>query len=184
MHRFGVLLSLILVVLFGALAPQAQPVAVAQEATPPAEEMMPEGISFEPVTFATGADLTGLTDLFVLRLGLEPGAALPVEENDPSVGILLVESGAFTIRVEGPVTVTRGAGMSEAIATAEATGDFSTLMESVPEGKAVTLEAEDAAYIPGNVAGEIRNEGQERAVGLGFLVVPGADMTGEVTPTP
>ena len=70
------------------------------------------------------------------------------------------------------------------MAAAEDTGDFSALTESVAEGEAVTLEASDAAYIPGNVAGEIRNDGQERAVALGFLVTQPGDMTGEATPAP
>jgi mannose-6-phosphate isomerase-like protein (cupin superfamily) len=46
------------------------------------------------------------------------------------------------------------------------------------------LEAGDAAYIPANVAGEIRNEGQVRAVRLAFLVLPPEAMTGEATPAP
>jgi len=142
-----------------------------------------EGITFEPVTFASGVDLTGLSELLVVRIGLEPGRALPIDP-DPGVGILLVESGTVTVQVEAPMTVTRGAGLSEAMAAAEETGDFSTLMESIAAGEAVTLSSGDAAYIPGSVAGEIRNEGQEPAVALGFLVVPPEDMTGEATPAP
>jgi len=184
MRRITVLLSLVIVMLLGGGALHTQPRAIAQEATPAGEEWMPEGITFEPVTFATGADFTGLTDLAVIRLGLEPGAGFPIEEDDPSVGILLVESGAFTIQVEGSMTVTRGAGMSEAMAAAEETGDISALMEPITAGEAVTLEAGDAAYIPGNVTGEIRNDGQERAVALGFLIVPPEEMTGEATPAP
>lgn len=184
MRRFGLRLSIVVVMLLGITALNGQPAAIAQEATPAGEEWMPEGITFEPVTFAMGADLTGLSDLVVVRLGLDPGAGFPIEEDDPSVGILVVESGTFTVQVEGPVTVTRGAGLGEAVAAAEETGDFSTLMEPITAGEAVTLEAGDAAYIPGNVAGEIRNDGQERAVALGFLVVPAEDMTGEATPAP
>ena len=70
------------------------------------------------------------------------------------------------------------------MATAQATGDVSAVMESVSAGQAVTLAAGDAAYIPANVAGEIRNEGQERAERLAFLVLPSAAMTGEATPAP
>src|SRR5215217_1725328 len=165
MRRFSVLLSLVVVLLLGIMALSVQPVAVAQEATPAGEEM--EGITFEPVTFASGVDLTGLSELLVVRIGLEPGRALPIDP-DPGVGILLVESGTVTVQVEAPMTVTRGAGLSEAMAA----------------GEAVTLSSGDAAYIPGSVAGEIRNEGQEPAVALGFLVVPPEDMTGEATPAP
>jgi hypothetical protein len=100
------------------------------------------------------------------------------------VGIVLVESGTLTVQADGTVTVTRGAGMGEAMATAEATGDFSTLMESVAAGEAVTLEAGDAAYLPANMTGEIRNDGQDPAVALAFLVVPPEGMMGEATPAP
>ena len=182
MRQFAVLLSFVVVVVLGAATLGAQPRAIAQEATPAGEEMMPEGITFEPVTFALGVELASPSDLFVARIGLDPGAGFPIEESDPSTGVLLVESGAFTVQVEGPVTVTRGAELGEAMAAAEETGDFSALTESVAEGEAVTLETGDAAYIPGNVAGEIRNDGQERAVGLAFLVTPPEGMMGEATP--
>ena len=184
MRRITVFISLVVVAFLGGLALPTQPAAIAQEATPAGEEWMPEGTTFESVTFATGADFIGLTDLVVIRLALDPGAGFSIEEDDPSVGILLVESGTFTVQVEGSMTVTRGEGMSEAMAAVEETGDISTLIESITAGEAVTLEAGDAAYIPGNVTGEIRNDGQERAVALGFLVVPPEEMTGEATPAP
>ena len=75
------------------------------------------------------------------------------------------------------MTVTRGVGLGEAMATAQATGDVSAVMASVPAGQVVTLASGDAAYIPANVAGEIRNEGQERAVRLAILVLPPEAMT-------
>ena len=46
------------------------------------------------------------------------------------------------------------------------------------------MAAGDAAYIPAQVAGEIRNEGQERAERLAFLVLPPDAMTGKSTPAP
>jgi quercetin dioxygenase-like cupin family protein len=183
MHRFRVLLSLV-VVLLGVLAQPAPPAAIAQEATPAAEAMEFEGITFEPLSFAFGVDVTGPSDLVIVRIGFEPGAGLPGEENDPTVGIVLVESGTLTVQADGPVTVTRGASLGAAMATAEASGDFSALVESVAAGEAVTLEAGDAAYLPANMTGEIRNEGEERAVGLAFLVVPPEGMMGEATPAP
>jgi quercetin dioxygenase-like cupin family protein len=181
MRRLTVSLAVV-VVLLGGLALHAQPVAIAQEATPAGVEI--GGVSFEPVTFATGIDLPSPGDLFVVRAALDPGAVVPIEERDPALGILLVESGTLTVQVEGPMTVTRGMGLGEAMATAEATGDLSTVVESVAAGQAVTLQAGDAVYIPANVAGEIRNEGKERAVRLAFLVLPREVMTGEATPTP
>jgi hypothetical protein len=55
------------------------------------------------------------------------------------------------------------------------------MLETAAAGEAVALEAGDAAYIPANSAGEIRNAGQDQAVALAFLVFPLAD---EATPTP
>jgi hypothetical protein len=48
----------------------------------------------------------------------------------------------------------------------------------------VTLKAGDAASIPGDVPGEIRNEGQESAAALAFIVYPSEGMRGEATPAP
>ena len=184
MRRFGLLVSVVAMVLLGMLALHAQPVALAQEATPAAGEMPPEGVTFEPVTFAMGVEVPSPTDLAVFRISFEPGATETFDETDPGAGILLVESGTFTIQIEGPVSVTRGAGLGAAMATVEATGDMSGLTESIPAGQAVTLESGDAAFIPGFTAGEIRNEGQEPATGLGFLAFPSEGMTGEATPAP
>ena len=182
MRRFAVSLSLIVVVVLGVLALRVQPTAVAQEATPAGVEI--GDVTFEPVALATDIDLPSPGDLFVARATLDPGGVVPIEESDPALGILLVESGTLTVKVEGPITVTRGAGLGEGMATAEATGDFSALLESVPAGQAVTLAAGDAAYIPAHVAGEIRNEGQEPAVRLAILVLPSEAMMGAATPAP
>jgi len=50
-------------------------------------------------------------------------------------------------------------------------------------GEDATLEAGDVAYIPGSVNGEIRNDGDEPAVGLAVILAPGG-MLGMGTPTP
>ena len=158
--------------------------AIAQEATPAGEAMVTEEVTFEPLTFASGAEIASPADLAVFQIRFAPGAVETYPASDPGAGILLVESGTFTIQIEGPVTVTRGAGLAAAVAAAEATGDLSGLMESIPAGQAVTLEAGDAAYIPGYSAGQIRNEGQEPATGLGFLIFPAEGTMGEATPVP
>jgi quercetin dioxygenase-like cupin family protein len=181
-RRFGVLLSVVVVMLLGIVAAWRQPVASAQEATPAAVKIA--GVTFEPLALATGIALPSPGDLLVARAALEPGGVVPIEKGDPALGILLVESGTLTLQLEGPMTVTRGAGLGEAMATAQATGDGSALMDSVPAGQAVTLAAGDAAYIPANVAGEIRNEGPERAVRLAILVLPPEGLLGEATPAP
>jgi quercetin dioxygenase-like cupin family protein len=137
------------------------------------------------VTFALGVDLPSPADLFVVRIGLEPGTGFPIEESDPAAGILLVESGTFTVQVNGPVSVTRGAGLGEAMESAQSTGDLSAAAEAITAGEAVTVGAGDAAYVPGNVTGEIRNDGQERAMARVFLVgAPEDVMAGEATPAP
>ena len=180
MRRFSVLLSVVVVLLSSAFV-ILHPTAVAQESTP-AAAMMPEGATFEPVTSAFGAVPPSPADMFVFRINLEPGGRLPSDPSDPSVGILIVESGALTIALEGSIDVTRGAGLNEAMATAEASGDPRGIVETHGAGDVVTLAAGDAAYVPANLAGEIRNEGREPAVGLGFLIYPAAGMEAEVTP--
>lgn len=182
MRRSSVLLSVVAVVLLGSASSWRHPVAIAQEATPAGVTI--GGVTFEPVAFATGLALPSPGDLFVVRASLEPGGVVSIEQSDPALGILLVESGTLTVQVEAPMTVTRGTGLGAAMATAQATGDFGALMESVAAGQAVTLAAGDAAYIPARVAGEIRNEGQERAERLAILVLPPAALTGEATPAP
>jgi hypothetical protein len=184
MHRFRVFLSLMVVVLLGGLALHARPVAIAQEATPATDEMFPEGVTFEPVAFAVGTALMNPAEIFVVRIGLEPGTVLPNDPSDPTVGLLIVESGTFTMEIPAPVSVTRGAGLMDALAAAEASGDLRGAMEQVPAGEVITLEVGDAAYVPAYVAGEIRNEGAERAVGLGFLVGPSMGAPAEATPAP
>jgi hypothetical protein len=47
---------------------------------------------------------------------------LPSNPSDPSVGLLIVESDAFTIALKGPASVIRGAGLSAEMAIAEAMG--------------------------------------------------------------
>jgi quercetin dioxygenase-like cupin family protein len=183
MRRLPVLVSVVVVMLLGLLALHAQPVAIAQEASPAAGEMEAEGVTFDLAAFAPGIEVSSPSDLVVFRVGLEPGATIPVDDS-PGVGILLVESGTLTVQVEGELSVNRGAGMNAGMATAEATGDMSGLSESVAVGEAATLEAGDAATIPGNVAGEIRNEGQEPATALAFIVGPSQGMMGEATPAP
>ena len=66
--------------------------------------------------------------------------------------------------------------------TAEATGTFTPSDEQIASGDEATMDAGDAAYIPGSINGEIRNDGSEQAVGLVVLVGPTEAMMG-ATPT-
>jgi hypothetical protein len=183
MRRFPVLVSVIAVMLLGMLALHAQPVAIAQEVTPAAEGMEPEGVVFEPIAIASGLTLPSPTDMIAVRFHIDPGAALPLEASDPTGGMLIVESGTFSLRLETAWAISRSGSLSAAFATAEASGTYTPSDEQIASGEEVTMGAGDAAYIPGSVNGEIRNDGQEPAVGLVVLVGPTQSMTG-ATPTP
>ena len=184
MRRFAVLVSVVAVMLLGVLTLHGQSVAVAQDATPSAEEMMPEGLTFEPIGFAQGVALPSSADLTAARIGFDPGAGFPLEASDPEGAFVVVESGALTVRVEEMAwTISRGAALGAMMATPDMMGDPSSAMEEVAMGAEATLEAGDTAYIPGGVSGEVRNNGQVRAEGLVFLVSPSEAMAG-ATPTP
>jgi hypothetical protein len=169
-RRCARLVVVVLVVLLASIALHGDPVAVAQDATPAGEEMAPGRIAFESVTFVPGMAFPCQGDLFVARNTFEPGASFTIFETDPAFGFLLVESGTLTVQVNTPISVTGSGELDAAMATAEASGDFSGMPESIAAGEAVTLEAGDAAYIPANSAGEIRNAGQDQVVALAFVV--------------
>jgi len=185
MRRFGVLVSMVVDMLLGMLALHAQPVAIAQEASPAAQEgmMEPEGVTFEPIAIASGLTLPSPADMIAARFTIDPGAGFPLEASDPSGGMLIVESGTFTVRVDTPWAISRSGSFASSIATAEATGTFTPSDEQIASGEEITMSAGDAAYIPGSINGEIRNDGQEPAVGLVVLVGPTEAMS-EATPAP
>lgn len=184
MRRFTVLLSVIAVVLLGVLALHAQPAVVAQEATP-SVDMEPEGATFEPIGFAQGVTLPSPAELVVARFSLDPGVSFPLETSDPTGAMVVVESGAFTVRVEELAwTITRGEAMSAAMETGEDADFEAAAFEEVAMGEEAVLQAGDVAWVPGSVSGEVRNDGQERAEGLLFLVGPPEAMMGEATPAP
>src|SRR5215207_10403284 len=105
MRRFRVLLTLMGVVLFGIVAVRAQPVVVAQEATPSSDMQEPEGVTFEPLGITSGVTLPSRADLIAVRVTIDPGAVLPSEASDPTGGMLIVESGILTIRIDAPWVV-------------------------------------------------------------------------------
>ena len=183
MRRVGVLVSVVAVMLLGMLALHAQPVAIAQEASPAADGMELEGVTFEPLAITSGLTIPSPADMIALRFSMEPGAVLPIEASDPSSGMLIVESGTLTVRVDADWAVSRSGALNAAIGTAVATGTFTPSDERTASGEEVTMSAGDAAYIPGSVSGEIRNDGQEPAMGLVVLVGPSETMSG-ATPTP
>jgi len=183
MRRSSVVLSVIAVFLLGIMALQAQPVAIAQEATPSSDMQEPEGVTFEPLAIASGVTLPSPADLIAVRLTIDPGASLPSDASDPTGGMLIVESGTLTIRLDAAWAISRSGSLNAAIATAEATGTFTPSDEQIASGEEVTMSAGDVAYLPGSVGGEIRNDGSEPAVALAVLVAPTEAMMG-ATPAP
>jgi mannose-6-phosphate isomerase-like protein (cupin superfamily) len=168
MRRFSVFLPVVVVVLLGFVIMGVRPVAVAQEATPPSDEMNVEGLTFEPIGFVQGVTLPSPADLGAARAGFEPGTGFPLEASDPEGAFVVVESGTLTVQIEEMTwTISRSSGSSEEVAL----------------GEEATLEAGDSAYVPGSVTGKVRNNGQERAEALVFLVSPAGAMA-EATPQP
>jgi len=102
MRRFGVVLSVVAVFLLGMVALHAQPVVVAQEATPSSDMGEPEGVTFEPIAITSGVTLPSPADLIAVRFTVDPGARLPSDASDPTSSMLIVESGTLTIRVDAP----------------------------------------------------------------------------------
>ncbi len=184
MRRIIVMLSVVAVMLAGSAALGARLAVLAQDATPSSEESAPEGGTFDAVALAFGVDVASPIDMVVVRIGLDPGAGFPIEDSDPTTGILVVETGTLTVRVDAPVTVTRGTGLAGTLPRADGDGGDVPSTEEIAGGELVTLEAGDTAFVPGNVSGEIRNGGDERAVGLAFLVGPSEGLATEGTPAP
>jgi hypothetical protein len=180
MRRNGLLLSLV-VVLLGGTVLQASFSALAQDGAPAAaDEMQVEEGTFAPVGFAEGVSLPSTADLIAARFTFDPGAVTKIVENDPTIGLLIVESGAFTILVDTPWTISRAALVQQVLASSS--GEELDATVEIAADQEATLEAGDVAYIPGNVSGEIRNAGQEPAVGTVFLVAPVGTLSGEGAP--
>ena len=178
---FLAVFALLAVALIGVASPH---LAWAQDASPaagpPQEE---EGVTFIPLGFAPGVTLPAQGDLLLVDLEIEPGAVSTFMESDPTGGMLYVESGTFTVVNETTSwSVTRGEALQASMASGSM--DDSEFMEMIPAGQETTLEAGDVAYIPGNVAGELRNDGDAIASGTIYLIAPGGltGMAPEATP--
>ena len=178
MRRFAIPVSVLAVALLGLLAAGRPGLgAVAQDATPAAEEFAPPaGVTFEPLGFGRAEELpTAPAELLLARFTIDPGAGFPIEEDDPTVALVYVEAGALTIRVEAPIRVVRAATIAAFATPGAAEEGAVPAPEEVAAGTEFTLEAGDSAVFPPNVPGEVRNEGAERAVGLVALIAPPED---------
>jgi hypothetical protein len=171
-----VTIGVVMVLGLGALT-WAGTVIHAQDATPAAGQMAPAGttggVTFAAVAFAHGVTLPNPADVVMIRLGLDPGASVPINETEPTAGLLLVESGTLTFRSSEPQMVTR-AGLEAAIATAEPTGEEAAASETIPAGTDLTLTAGEATFVTATASGTLRNDSPAPASGLITLVVASA----------
>ena len=155
MRRVSLVLSV--VVLFGSLAVWSFSTH-AQEpfATPGAGEfeLAPGQIGRELASGLLQEPPAGPAYFALLRFTNAPGSVFTAPPDDPGASLFLVESGEVTVRLEGPVTITRTTGPEEA-----------------PAGTDFTLGPGESFLWPPFVDGEFRNDGQEPSVTLvAFLV--------------
>lgn len=122
-----------------------------------------------PIGVADGVKVPNPAMLLAIRVQMEAGSTAPLVSGDASSGLFMVEAGAFTVQIDAPWSLARSANAGGQI-------------ELPAAGDVVHLEAGDVAYIPGDVAGELRNDGDLPAIGVIFLVTPASP--GEVAATP
>lgn len=157
---------------------------LAQVSTPSADENAPpEGVTFTPLGFGTATHLPATPVNFALfRVSLDPGASLPVDASNPSASLLYVVASTLTFRAEAPITVTRAATIA-AFSTPGVDASSVPMQEKIAAGTAFTMTVGDSAVFPGNIDGDVRNEGQEQAVALLANIEPeGSGAVG--TPAP
>jgi uncharacterized cupin superfamily protein len=145
--------------------------AQAQDATPATEApVLGEGVSFMPIGGADGVTVPNPAMFLAVRVQIEPGAAAPLVAGNASSGLFMVEAGTFVVQVDAPWSLTR---------SASAGGQ----LEAPAAGDVVELKAGDVAFVPADVAGELRNEEDLPAIGVIFLVAP-ASVDSRVAATP
>jgi quercetin dioxygenase-like cupin family protein len=172
-RRIAPLLFIVAVLVLASVAVRIGSGALAQDATPAVEGFAPEGIAFEVLGYADGLALPATGELSVSRVTFAPGAGFPIEEGDPTYTLAVVERGELTVRLDGPLIVTRAGALAAALAAEGTEGAAATpAAEPVADGQAVTLAAGDAVLFPPNAGGEVGNAGQEDAVVLVVFVGP------------
>ena len=157
--------ALVLGLVFSGLAPTAR---AQDDATPTADEDedAPEGVTFELLGYGLGSELGTESDVVLTRIIFEPGAALPLLEEDPEPGLLVTEEGTLTILMEN------------ATLNVLSIADGSFEAEEIEAGVEYELEPGFSVVIPGNESGEIRNDTDEEAVGLAAITVPAEEDDG------
>jgi hypothetical protein len=101
-----------------------------------------------PVGFAEGVTLPSPADFIAVRISIEPGAISSLGADDPTSGLLTVESGTITVRVDAFWTVDRGAALQQVMATPPPSSDEFDVSETIAASEEATLSAGDVAYIP------------------------------------
>jgi quercetin dioxygenase-like cupin family protein len=107
-----------------------------------------------------------------MRITLEPGAIFPSEVDDASAGLVYVEAGAVTVRIEAPIAVLRAAALATVVAGGPQEGLPAPPAEAVAAGAEATLRAGDSFVFPSNVTSELRNDGDTPAVILAAVISP------------
>jgi quercetin dioxygenase-like cupin family protein len=185
MSRISRLFSLIAIVTLGFAVSLGSGGVRAQDATPTADEMSMDGLTFALLGVVPGVMLPGAVDLQVARSEFEPGAGFPFDASDPNGALVIVESGALTIHVEEQAwTISRGAALQQAMASPDGAPDMTGALEEIAMGEEATLQAGDVAYVPRSHSGEVRNNGQEPASALLVIIGPESMMMGDATPAP
>jgi hypothetical protein len=144
-RRFGLVLSLIALVLAGLVALGATAGTRAQDATP-----LAGGLPFEIAPGVT-TDLlpTSQDSPSLYRIRFAPGVTYEVEPT-PAIDLVYGEAGTLTLRLDAPVTVVRA-------------GETDAPGEPIAADTEFTLNAGDYSVFPPNVSGEARNDGQDPA---------------------
>ena len=159
MRRFIVSVSFALVVLLGLVATMGWSTNAQESFSTPGPdefELAPGQIGRELTSGRFEKPPAGPLHMGLLRITSDPGTVSSGGgPDDPTGALILVESGAVTVRLEEPATITRTTGPEEVAADT----DF-------------TLGPGESFVWEPFVVGEVRNDGQEPAVTFAAFLAP------------
>ena len=176
MRRFGLILSLVTLVLLAPVALHGPSRAQAQDATPASGPPAGTPEAVVSTTLASGTiEITapGTAGLALGRIKLAPGATVPFDPADPSVSLVYMTAGTLTFRVDAPMSVSRKAGPGTPVPAQS---------EAIAANTEFILRDGDSAIFPPATAGEVRNDGAEEATAWVVNVALRSEAAG--TPTP
>jgi hypothetical protein len=155
--RRGSVIALLIALMVSIVAGQGIHVStLAQDATPPSEQAVPlEGVSVVTLAARSIEVLApGTANLVLARIRVAPDATLPLDPADSSVNLVYMSGGTLTFRVDAPITVTRVVRPGTPIPTEP---------EAIAADTEFTMSDGESALFPPNIAGEVRNDGDEDA---------------------